>query len=53
MAQEETVEFYVRAITDYYGVAADELDLKEGTVYTVIQTTESGWWYAVCFVFSL
>jgi len=45
MAAEE--EFYVRAITDYYGVAADELDLKEGAVYTVIQTTESGWWYAI------
>eukprot|EP01083_Nonionella_stella_P072931 196860_1 len=40
-------EFFVRAITDYYGVAADELDLKEGGVYTVIQTTESGWWYAI------
>eukprot|EP00483_Globobulimina_turgida_P013562 UN13587 len=40
-------EFYVRAITDYYGVAADELDLKENSIYTVIQTTESGWWYAI------
>ena len=43
----EQQEFYVRAITDYYGVAADELDLKEAAIYTVIQTTESGWWYAI------
>merc|ERR1712228_600458 len=43
----EECEFYVRAITDYYGVAADELDLKESAIYTVIQTTESGWWYAI------
>ena len=46
MAEKEE-EFYVRAITDYYGVAADELDLKESAIYTVIQTTESGWWYAI------
>ena len=47
MSQEKEEEFYVRAITDYYGVAADELDLKESAIYTVIQTTESGWWYAI------
>ena len=47
MAETQEEEFYVRAITDYYGVAADELDLKEQAIYTVIQTTESGWWYAI------
>lgn len=45
--KEEEEEFFVRAITDYYGVAADELDLKEGNIYTVIQTSASGWWYAI------
>eukprot|EP01083_Nonionella_stella_P062209 161809_1 len=47
MAEATEEEFYVRAITDYYGVAADELDLKESAIYTVIQTTSSGWWYAI------
>eukprot|EP00485_Elphidium_margaritaceum_P012424 CAMPEP_0202687288 /NCGR_PEP_ID=MMETSP1385-20130828/2985_1 /ASSEMBLY_ACC=CAM_ASM_000861 /TAXON_ID=933848 /ORGANISM="Elphidium margaritaceum" /LENGTH=830 /DNA_ID=CAMNT_0049342055 /DNA_START=33 /DNA_END=2525 /DNA_ORIENTATION=- len=45
--QQQQQGFYVRAITDYYGVAADELDLNEGAIYSVIQTTESGWWYAI------
>ena len=45
MAQEE--EFQCRAINDYYASVTDELDLKEGQIYTIMQTSPSGWWYAV------
>jgi len=44
MSQEE---FRCRAINDYYASVTDELDLKEGAEYTVMQTSPSGWWYAV------
>merc|ERR1719242_2845688 len=45
MAQED--EFTCRAINDYYASVTDELDLKEGQEYTIMQTSPSGWWYAV------
>mmetsp|Transcript_45491 Transcript_45491/g.75563 ORF Transcript_45491/g.75563 Transcript_45491/m.75563 type:complete len:758 (+) Transcript_45491:90-2363(+) len=44
MAEEE---FRCRAINDYYASVTDELDLKEGAEYTIMQTSPSGWWYAV------
>ena len=40
-------EFQCRAINDYYASVTDELDLKEGQIYTIMQTSPSGWWYAV------
>jgi len=40
-------EFTCRAINDYYASVTDELDLKEGQDYTIMQTSPSGWWYAV------
>ncbi len=40
-------EFRCRAINDYYASVTDELDLKEGGSYTIMQTSPSGWWYAV------
>eukprot|EP01084_Bolivina_argentea_P109102 195005_1 len=40
-------EFACRAINDYYASVTDELDLKEGQSYTIMQTSPSGWWYAV------
>eukprot|EP01084_Bolivina_argentea_P183310 316344_1 len=40
-------EFTCRAISDYYKSVTDELDLKEGQQYTIMQTSPSGWWYAV------
>jgi len=40
-------EFRCRAINDYYASVTDELDLKEGQEYTIMQTSPSGWWYAV------
>lgn len=45
--QKQNEEFTCRAINDYYASVADELDLKEGKYYTIMQTSESGWWYAV------
>ena len=44
MAEEE---FQCRAINDYYASVTDELDLKEDATYTIMQTSPSGWWYAV------
>jgi flagellar motor protein MotB len=43
----EEQEFRCRAINDYYASVTDELDLKEGAYYTIMQTSPSGWWYAV------
>ena len=39
-------DFYCEALTDYFG-NGDELDLKEGDIYLVIQESQSGWWYAI------
>eukprot|EP01083_Nonionella_stella_P028113 77425_1 len=49
VSRSDQEEFFARAVTDYYGAAADELDLKDGGIYTIIQTTENGWWFAVDF----
>ncbi|ETO16734.1 nephrocystin 1-like protein [Reticulomyxa filosa] len=38
--------FHCTALTDYSAAATDELDLCAGSIYTVIQTSPSGWWYA-------
>ncbi|ETO26715.1 nephrocystin 1-like protein, partial [Reticulomyxa filosa] len=38
--------FQCTALTDYFSAAVDELDLRAGAIYTVIQTSPSGWWYA-------
>ncbi|ETO20977.1 hypothetical protein RFI_16228 [Reticulomyxa filosa] len=40
-------EFRCRAINDYYASVADELDLREGCEYVIMQVSPSGWWYAV------
>lgn len=40
-------EFECVAIADYIAGMHDELDLKENKVYTIMQTSASGWWYAV------
>ena len=40
-------EFRCRAINDYYASVTDELDLKTNHIYTIMQTSPSGWWYAV------
>ena len=34
------------AINDYNAAVDDELDLKKGQLYTILQKSESGWWYA-------
>ena len=36
MAQADE-EFQCRAINDYYASVTDELDLKEGQIYTIMQ----------------
>jgi len=38
--------FQCTALTDYFSAAMDELDLRAGAIYTIIQTSPSGWWYA-------
>ena len=40
-------EFTCTAINDYYASVTDELDLIDGATYTIMETTPSGWWYAV------
>ena len=40
-------EFKCKAINDYSATVDDELDLKEGEIYTIMQKDPSGWWYAV------
>jgi len=47
MDDDAEAEFQCRAINDYYASVTDELDLKEGQHYTIMQTSPSGWWYAV------
>ena len=37
MAMEDDQEFTCRAINDYYASVTDELDLKEGQTYTIMQ----------------
>ena len=38
MAQADE-EFQCRAINDYYASVTDELDLKEGQIYTIMQVS--------------
>ena len=40
-------EFTCTAINNYYASVTDELDMTEGEKYTIMQTSPSGWWYAV------
>eukprot|EP01083_Nonionella_stella_P127131 385075_1 len=42
-----TAEFWARAVSDYNASAENELDLREGDHYSVIDTTDDGWWYAL------
>eukprot|EP01083_Nonionella_stella_P154341 497218_1 len=43
----EDDEFVCVANNSYYASVTDELDLKEGDEYIIMQTTPSGWWYGV------
>ena len=45
--KEKHNDFLAEALADYYAVADDELDLRTGEVYTIIEVSESGWWYAL------
>eukprot|EP01084_Bolivina_argentea_P202356 345762_1 len=47
MNQLEDEEFECIAINDYYASVTDELDLVKDDKYTIMQTSPSGWWYAV------
>eukprot|EP01083_Nonionella_stella_P296912 1008516_1 len=47
MNQLQDDEFECIAINDYSPRATDELDLVQDRKYTIIQTSSSGWWYAV------
>ena len=40
-------DFWAIAISDYNASAENELDLKEGHYYSVIDTSDGGWWYAL------
>ena len=44
---DQSDDFWAIAISDYNASAENELDLKEGHYYSVIDTSDGGWWYAL------
>lgn len=46
MSNGDDESFEVVALNDYKADLASELSLTAGEAYTVLQTSESGWWYA-------
>ena len=45
--QEKHNDFLAKAIANYDANTEDELTLQEDAIYSIIQTDESGWWYAM------
>ena len=40
-------EFWAVAISDYNASAENELDLREGHYYSIIDASTDGWWYSI------